>query len=365
MSEIFQTIVIDSLQNKSKLEHYYAHQDERLVGCSIEQSSEETENEIKLIFETENLTSLSDVSSLNEEDKFRVLINTAKIKDLSSRYVIDLSPDNLYFDGNLNVKMLRRTIGVTTDSNFDEMYSAITASILNPKYTYPDFLNGGKDLLTKNQSTAFLSDGITSNEIVKILEDKYVENKESKRENFQLISRKKYKALKTSLPIILVLLLVVLAYSLYSFIYLIPLKDKIIKANACFQSTDYMGTISALEDVSLDSIPYETKYILAISYLKSVDLSQSEKSSELLQLTTNTQEILFDYWIHIGRLDYVSAIDDAQRLNSDSHLFYAYVCYKNAVETDLEMSGEEKSSLLNELNSEIDTLAKELRGEET
>ncbi|MCQ2505500.1 MAG: hypothetical protein MJ103_09725, partial [Saccharofermentans sp.] len=85
-----------------------------------------------------------------------------------------------------------------------------------------------------------------------------------------------------------------------------------------------------------------------------------EKQNELNLITTKTDENIFHYWIHIGRQEYEAAIDDAQRLNSNSHLYYAYLCYRDYTQNNMSISGEEKVNLLASIDERISSLGEQL-----
>ena len=189
---------------------------------------------------------------------------------------------------------------------------------------------------------------------------RYDEQKAKLDEEYVYISKAKEKRLRILFPIVCVLLVLSILGLSYLCFFKIPLDKKLISADNAFLNGDYIAVQTTLADVDVDQLPYMSKYILAVSYLKSVDLDQDSKQYELAQLTTKTEETRFDFWIHIGRLQYEEAIDDAQRLNSDRHLFYAYVGYKKYVENNLDLNGEEKENLLSELDGKIEALRNKL-----
>ena len=78
-------------------------------------------------------------------------------------------------------------------------------------------------------------------------------------------------------------------------------------------------------------------------------------------LTMQTDDVYFDYWIDLGRLDFEKAIDDAQRSGDEQLQLLAYMKYKAFLETDTStLTGDEKAQKIDELKGKIDTLSKEL-----
>jgi len=76
-------------------------------------------------------------------------------------------------------------------------------------------------------------------------------------------------------------------------------------------------------------------------------------------ITLRTDPVIFYYWILLGRLKFDEAIDIAQRLGDDELLLFAYVKYEVVVRNDTTISGEEKTTLLNEIAGRISTLQRD------
>lgn len=296
----------------------------------------------------------SEIISEPRLDKIRFLLNVARLEEYASKYVFDICPENLFYDRNLIVSVMNRNLG--QNESFCEKYKALVYFVLDNTYSYEDYLQGGSDLFAKSKVLSDFTNLTNMDEIRSKLEEMYADRKEEEKTEYVLVKKKTNKARKVLVPVLSVftalLLILSILLSLFSAMY----QGRIIKANEYYLQGDYLNVASTLGDISLENLPYMTKYILAISYLKTADLSQEEKQNELLQINTLTDEIVFDYWISIGRMDYEMAVDIAQRMNSEAHLFYAYLSYRKYVETDVNMSGEEKSNLLNSINNEIDRL---------
>lgn len=365
MEELIQEIEIPMNMSRAKAVEYLLRKDKYLINAEA-MNDENNQNEgIVLKYDVTGLNSLEDVQVFSVTDRYRLLANVAEMHSLCNRYNVSLSPMNIYADINLETKLVAREMGVTSDELFLYMYKSLVGAILNSKYSYQDYYEGGSDLFAKSKRTAFISEVNSIDELKAELLLKYEEEIKFHKDNFMEISKQGYKSKRILFPILVFLATVSFLLSGYLLIFELPLKSKLIEANSYFLKNDYLNAEKSLESISLSRIPYESKYILAVSYLKTVDLSQEEKANEMLQITTNTQEMLFDYWIHIGRMEYENAVDDAQRLNSDSHLFYAYVCYRKSVENDLTISGSEKTELLSSLSSEIERLRETLTVDET
>ncbi len=88
------------------------------------------------------------------------------------------------------------------------------------------------------------------------------------------------------------------------------------------------------------------KYILATAYIQgeSVDsFSTKDKEVILSKINYQSNEGIFDYWIHLGRMEVKEAENLALQMSDDQLLLYAYLQELSRIEEDQEMSGEEKS----------------------
>ena len=93
----------------------------------------------------------------------------------------------------------------------------------------------------------------------------------------------------------------------------------------------------------------------------SESLNSEQKDNILTMLTMQTDDVYFDYWIDLGRLDFEKAIDDAQRSGDEQLQLLAYMKYKAFLETDTStLTGDEKAQKIDELKGKIDSLSKEL-----
>lgn len=335
---------------------YLTYSNRHLVPCTLT----EDEDSFSLNFSTDGLDSLKDVK-LDELECLLFLSNCAELIELGSRYSFTIAPENIFVDRNRIPLVLNRDFGTVESEEFVREYKSLIASFLNDKYTYEDYLKGGQDLFAKDKFLAQIKDMNDADEISGKLMELYSEKKKYNEEHYELVKKGANKYTKILLPIVSVLLVASIVLGVYAMVFKIPLQKKIIDANAAYLNNDYIGVENILLDVPVDKLPYATKYILAVSYIKSASLSQEEKQNELNLITTKTDEVIFDYWIHMGRLEFTEAIDDAQRLNSDSHLYYAYLCYRDYAENDRSLSGDEKISLISTLNEKIESLAEQLR----
>lgn len=334
---------------------YLTYYDRYLVPCMIT----EDDDSFSLHFDLTGLTQLSE-AKLDELERLTFLAKCKDLSELAKRYGFSMEPSNIYIDINNDPRILYREFGTVDQEEFVKEYKSLAAYLLLSKYSYEDYLKGGEDLLDKDKDLSAFRRLITADEIHDYLINLYKERKKYKEDHYEYVLKGTNKYSKMLLPIVSALLVISIVAGIYAFCYKIPLQKKFIAANEAYLNNDYLLVESILSDVSIKELPYSAKYVLAISYIKSANLTQTEKQNELNLITTKTDENIFHYWIHIGRQEYEAAIDDAQRLNSNSHLYYAYLCYRDYTQNNMSLSGEEKISLLESIDERINTLGQQL-----
>ena len=93
-------------------------------------------------------------------------------------------------------------------------------------------------------------------------------------------------------------LLLFFAYQLF---YLRPYEKAVDKAVYAYLQTDYVGVIDDLSGISLRQLKPYQRYILALSYVKSENLSEEQKGNILSALDIRGNPKLLEYWINYGR----------------------------------------------------------------
>lgn len=348
-------VKISELNAKSKNEIMkLSYKNRCLAPCNIEIREEE----IKFIYDLENLKNVSEIRKARAVEKLRLLINASNVFDIASEYKIDISSDNVYYDYNFNVKLKDRDINLKEEIIDTERlilkYKSLIGYVFSKDYEYDDFYNGGIDLLKKNKIVEkymdFQSIEEIKNELMKDLKEKELYDSE----NIVEVSGKEFKRKKYSIYGMSAVLALLSLYTIFASVFLIPVKNKIIEADNHFINKEYTLVIGSLK--STRGIPLNTsaKYKLAYSYVSVEDnLKQSRKDNILASISEKTDENILDYWIAIGKFDYDKAIDLGLKVRDDEYTLYAYVRKKNSLDANTKLSGEEKEKQLNEVDSKI------------
>ena len=325
-----------------------------LAPCILE----EAEDGIELQFDTAGLEVAESVLNKLKEEQFRFLVNTSDLDKLSTEYEISLSPDNLLIDINLRPQVMIRDVKHNDSATFLSRYMALIGCVLHPRYKYDDYLSGGNDLYKKNKLLTKLAAHESVEEIKSslILEHQTLINKIQKRK--KLVPKVNVYISRAAIPALIITLLITSFFLWIAMFQDIPYKDDVIKANSAFIAGDYIETQRALSMHVLADLTFESKYLLSRAYVITEALTDMQKENILMGLAFKTDPIIFDYWILLGRLEIDEAIDIAQRLGDDELLLFAYLKQEVIVRNDTTMTGEEKTTQLNELSGKIDNLQK-------
>lgn len=146
------------------------------------------------------------------------------------------------------------------------------------------------------------------------------------------------------------------AYEVYTWNTALTKDNHIIAGNKAFIRKDYFSCIAALNTVSVDDMDYDTKYILASAYARTENMNREELQNIVDRITFTSSEKELEYWIYLGRGEYAMAEDTAKVVMSDQLLVYAYMKELDYLQLSTDISGAEKSSRIQELQSAIKEL---------
>ncbi len=306
------------------------------------------------------------LEKLHDEEllfKYLALIDIAGLQTLYENYEFSLSPENLYYDMNARVSVRSRDIYNDADrdraSEFVEKYKAVTGAILWEKYSYEDYIQGGLKLLKKKKLLSAVYDAETTEEIRERLLEEYLKTKQINRVKYRMVRRQSY-ALRTACACIFAACTVLLACAAgYGYFWVLPEKEAVIGANQSYYDADYIRVIDVLQEQKAGTMDVHTKCILAISYVRSENLTARQKENILALISPTGNEKYIDYWIMLGRGKVGEAENLAMQMSDDELLLYAYMKEKKQVEADDTIDGAEKSDRLTTLQKQIDELAEQ------
>lgn len=357
-------VKISELNARDKYEiDRITYENKYLVPCKAEIKDEE----VKFIYNLENLKPLKEILDEGSSEKIRFLANVSELLDLAEIYCFSLESSNLYYDYNYNPKVLRRDVR-NEDSILDRegiaaQYKSLIGTLFIKKRSYDDFYNGGIKLLKSHKITKkYIELGSVEDIKAKLLED-LKDTETYDKENFIKVKKNDYKFKKHGIRIVSLVTLGLAAYSVYTGVFVNPFNQNVIKGNYSYMEQDYEGVIKSLEkakNIKFMNLDKNCKYELAYSYIISENLSESQRKNVLLNLTSKSDENILDYWITLGEVKYDDAIDLAKKLQDNELLLYALLNKDKYIQDDTTMSGEEKEKAQQSIKSEIDKLTEQL-----
>lgn len=331
----------------------------------LQSSYEEEKEELIFSYDTEGYKPFVQIKKERREEAMINLLDCGNLIEVCRNYKVEMRPENLYYDIHNQVFVMYRDV-YGKGEEFDEeeflkQYKALTGFVLQDKYNYEDYYDGGMELLQKDKFLELIAKADTVEEIEKCLLEEYerliAEHRETKIE----IDKKKYKRKKTALAVTSILLVLALAFSGYELFWMKPYERAVIKAQRDYLKINYSGVIEDFEKTDMSRLSVYDKYILAYSYIQCENLTEEQKKNINSALSLDTNEKILDYWIALGRLEVSEAENIAQQVSDNDLLLYAYLKEKNMLETDTEISGSEKEERMEELDSKIERL---LEGDE-
>ena len=337
---------------------------ERFLACHIE----EKEETLEFTYETEGYHPFIETRTVSKQEKLRILIDAVRLFTIRKEYSFSLNPENLYFDENYRVYVLERDIcksEETQEEAFPEEYKALIGCSMQKKYSFEDYLEGGMSLFKKNKFLKMLMPLETLDEIIAFLEEKYQEISKEIRERRLLVNKNAYISSRVYIVVSILLLIAGAGVIGYYSLYEKPVLEAKLQSEIDFLKGDYIQVIDDLEELSVQQLSYDQKYILSVAYVNTESLTVEQKENILQKLPINGEEKLMEYWIYIGRLLPLEAENIALQRSDDELLLYAYMLEKDLTETDTQMTGEEKAAKLEELNGKIEKLAEKYVEEET
>jgi type VII secretion protein EssB len=333
---------------------FLTYQAPGLCPCTLE----EQEDGIALHFEADGMVPVSSIKKKTHADKLRFLINIAELECRHKDYTFSLSPDNMMLDLNLRSHVLSRDLncgGVT----FMQKYMAIIAHTLAPKYSYTDYLDGGEDLYKKQKLLIALSELSTVSEIKTHLETEHTNVLQKVAKTRKVVPKVNAITARIIIPTLTAALLAAAFFAVYAFFFEIPHQEQLVIASQAYIAGDYVGAQVALRDVPPAELTFETKHFLSRAYVTTQAMTDAQKAHILMGLTRMTDETLFDFWIYLGRLEFESATDIAHRFADSELLLWVYLKQVEFVRIDTTIPVDERTALVNRLESEISRLQNE------
>ena len=325
-----------------------------LCPCSLE----EHEDGVVLKFSSEGLNPAQSIMDSSYSEKLRFLINVSELEKLHDDYEFTLSANNIMLDINKRCYILSRDLNCG-GASFLEKYMALIGQVLMPKYSYTDYITGGADLYEKKALLSELSKLETVSEIRARLELEYEDIVTATEKTKKLVSKSNVILACVLIPVLVVLLGITAFFGYRAIFIEIPHQDQLITASQAFIASDYLLAQAALADVAIADMTHETRHFLARAYVITEALTDEQKEHMLIGLTRMTNTYMFDFWIHLGRLNFSESREIAQRFGDTELLHFVYLKWLSVVQADITIPGDERTTLIEYLRRNIERIENE------
>lgn len=326
-----------------------------LIDCIVQREMDEVCFEF--LFDTEK--SFHRIKELPRLSIYQALLNIEHLFLDSQRLNISLHPDNLYFDTNMMPKAMMRDVYEENDENknkFVLQYKALIGCMLQSKYSFDDFHQGGNQLLTKNKNTMAFVNASSVEEIIELLYKEYRNLQEKLQYSMIEVDKKKFKSIRFFNKITILLLIVSISLGGYFGFFRLKETSTINKSNEFFIKQDYISVLTTLKDVKISRMNSISKYIYAVSNIKTETLNEEQKNNILSNIAFNSDTRILEFWIHLGKSDLNEAIDVAKQLGNKEYLAFGYMKQQSQIENDKDISGEERDEKLKAVEENLKSL---------
>lgn len=305
-----------------------------------------------------------DMRKLDRKDKLRLLCNVARFKNcLTTRITFFLHPDHLIVDDNLIPSLVYRGIRDLVppyhldEKNFTLQYKCLVIALFSKKYSFDELYAGS---LSQAKDTEFERQVVETEELdslIKLLNDKYIEEKKAAEKSLQIVPKKKFRLFK-QLAFTMIVLSVLLAVPLAYFVFVkIPFQEHLLDAHRDFLALDYASVINDLEEQKPEKLPDTSKYVLAYSYIESEPLSDGQKEAILKNISMKSDPNYLLYWIYNGRGDFNRTIDLAKYIDDPQLIMYGLIKQMEKAKNDPELSGTEREKKVQQYQDQYETYA--------
>ncbi|MFZ2537351.1 MAG: type VII secretion protein EssB/YukC [Oscillospiraceae bacterium] len=334
---------------------YLTYENEYLAPCTLIQA----DDDFTLNFHVDGMKPFAEIGEKSKIEKFRALANCAELETLRAEYYFSIEPENMVYDINLRPEVIMRD-APKNDDNFLGEYKALIGEVLYPRYKFADYYLGGKDLFKKKSILKQVKQQPTVSDLKGLLLTEYDKELEILKRHKLLVNKKSAIVSRIMIPVLSGALCALCIKGYFIMFVDMPYKDSLIKANTAYVADDYIGTQQALASLQTDSLPLSDKYILARSYIITESLTADQKKNVLSGITLKTDERVLHYWIELGRLNSVAAIDYAKRLGDDELLLFALIKESASIKNNTAIEGEKKATRTKELETQIKSLTEQM-----
>jgi type VII secretion protein essB len=327
------------------------------------------EEEGKLTIEsllTDEYYSWDKLITMIDEEKLRHLINIGQLFHAlqDSIYTYNLSPNNLVFSRNGNPLFVFRGVkgqvppyDVVSLDEFTVNFKAMIVSLLDKKTSYEKLIEGQSPFYKGKLFCETIMKAENLDEIISLLEEKYLEEREQNKEKFSRVPNKLVFRLKLTTLITSLIGFFSLVGVLYFLLFAMPSQQMISDLRLAFVHQDYSTVVSTVKNTDSKSLSQDDSYMVAYSVIKTEPLTEAQKT-ELSKISTQSNTDYLRYWVLIGQSKIDEAMDIASYLDDPQLLMYGLTKKIDEVQRNPNLTSEQRTEQLNNYKGKLEELKK-------
>ena len=327
------------------------------------------EEEGKLTIEsllTDEYYSWDKLITMIDEEKLRHLINIGQLFHAlqDSIYTYNLSPNNLVFSRNGNPLFVFRGVkgqvppyDVVSLDEFTVNFKAMIVSLLDKKTSYEKLIEGQSPFYKGKLFCETIMKAENLDEIISLLEEKYLEEREQNKEKFSRVPNKLVFRLKLTTLITSLIGFFSLVGVLYFLFFAMPSQQMISDLRLAFVHQDYSAVVSTVKNTDSKSLSQDDSYMVAYSVIKTEPLTEAQKT-ELSKISTQSNTDYLRYWVLIGQSKIDEAMDIASYLDDPQLLMYGLTKKIDEVQRNPNLTSEQRTEQLNNYKGKLEELKK-------
>lgn len=291
-------------------------------------------------------------------EKLIIVKNLLNLYSLDHDYEFSLNTYNVVVLSNLDVQVVIRDVKVSHPStNYLDKVKAILFELVEPKYNYNDYLNGGFDLVANNKMLSKYINVYNIDQFNEMLDQDIYYEKNRVKNEYRLIKNRSYQFNKIY-RITSIILTVILLFLLLVYINKYNLTTNINTINQNFINQDYTSVVDNSKKIKLNKLSKEDKYIVAKSFVEVQEMEKTQKQIFLSQITLESSENVLDFWIYLSRDEFSDAYEQAYEAKDNNLLRYGYNKEIEYVTDSSKYNLDEKERKIKELQGKIEELNK-------
>lgn len=327
------------------------------------------EEEGKLTIEsllTDEYYSWDKLITMIDEEKLRHLINIGQLfhELQDSIYTYNLSPNNLVFSRNGNPLFVFRGVkgqvppyDVVSFDAFTVNFKTMIVSLLDKKTSYEKLIEGQSPFYKGKLFCETIMKAENLDEIISLLEEKYLEEREQNKEKFSRVPNKLVSRLKLTTLITSLIGFFSLVGVLYFLLFAMPSQQMISDLRLAFVHQDYSTVVSTVKNTDSKSLSQDDSYMVAYSVIKTEPLTEAQKT-ELSKISTQSNTDYLRYWVLIGQSKIDEAMDIASYLDDPQLLMYGLTKKIDEVQRNPNLTSEQRTEQLNNYKGKLEELKK-------